>query len=96
MSAPKIPNEIVMEKAEELQRLLEEQLGKPIHGIVVSLLVEHEKIEDGMVICPVSMGRWKRDVADAVLFSRWTACFAEYLFTRLLNNERKGEPRNEE
>lgn len=92
-----IPNELVMDKCDEIQKLLSDQLGRPVHGIVVSVLVEEETGDDQLLIYPVNMGCWKKGVATPTIFARWIASFAEYILTRLYSEyQPKKENRDEQ
>ena len=90
-----IPNELIMDKADEIQRLLSEQLGRPVHGIVISVLVEEDEGQEKVLIYPVNMGKWRKGVATPTIFAKWISAFAEYILTRLYNEFKTKENRDD-
>lgn len=78
-----IPNEDVQEKVEAAKAALSHQLGKPIVGIVVTVLTE-EPMDGGTYIMPVNMGMWQRKVQTMSVFCNMVTAFSQYVFTRLL------------
>ena len=81
--SPLIPNELVQESAEKLVKDLEAQFGKPIHGIVISALVEQQDENGRIMVAPANLGRWRAGVQQRKIFHTWALSVADYLTERL-------------